>query len=599
MIVEASAISSASRLLAPFLRSIYDGLSAKAKIGFELWKGTSGVEVAAKYFVRLSQVKTIWTRGDAAYIDDFYYPTRLLEGEIFKTVESLDDIASQYFVVQGIVGQGKSIFMRYIALSLLRQSKIDFLPLFIELKDITDKVSVHDLICDELRSLGLEPTLEVFDALASKNKVALFADGFDEIPVGAVPSVIRELTSIKAQYTRLKIGVSSRPGNAIQNLPGFIVLELQELSSQDYDPFLKRLGVDSLKRHSLIMAVESSPLEIREVMNTPLMLSIVVLIYESYQEIPSYLAEFFNALFHVVFTQHDRKKVAFNRHHYSGLSESELQNLFEGFCFVVMNKGYGRTLSITQFNECFDKAKSYMLGVECGVQNFKKDIVGVACLMLDEGVGLTTFLHKGILDYFSAAFIARMEQSIASKFYARCTSNYDKWKYVIGFLEKIDRYRFLKMYELGPVKSESITLGEVILSDDRDLVYNYLAEIFPDLLFTYDPREHLMMTTRGGVSLRYELLQHFTTTLYLANPQYLSEYAGLQGLDKSSLIGEDSSVEYGLKEGLNFAGFETVKRNLYILADSLSFRVSEAEALVRSHDDRARLIDTDMDIDNV
>ncbi|WP_145915195.1 hypothetical protein [Pseudomonas syringae group genomosp. 3] len=63
MIVEASAISSTSRLLAPFLRSIYDGLSAKARIGFELWKGTSGVEVAAKYFVRLSQVKTIWARG--------------------------------------------------------------------------------------------------------------------------------------------------------------------------------------------------------------------------------------------------------------------------------------------------------------------------------------------------------------------------------------------------------------------------------------------------------------------------------------------------------------------------------------------------------
>ncbi|POD79071.1 hypothetical protein BKM17_05395 [Pseudomonas syringae group genomosp. 3] len=357
MVVEASAIASTSKLLAPFLKSIYNGLSDRAKIGFEVWKSANGADVAANYFFRLSQVKTIWTRGDAAYIDEFYYPIILSEGEFVKSVESLHDIESQYFVVQGIVGQGKSIFMRYLALSLLKKSKVDLLPVFIELKDINEKVSMLDLIFDELRSLGLDPTAEVFDALASRNKIALFADGFDEIPGDSVSSVIRELGRMMATYPQMKIGVSSRPGNAIQNLPGFVVLVLHGLDSQDYDPFLERLGVDVFKRHALIMAVEDSPPEIREVMSTPLMLSIVVLIYESYQEIPSYLSEFFDALFHVVFTQHDRKKVAFNRHHYSGLSESDLQHLFEAFCFVVMNKNYGRTLSITQFNECFGRAK--------------------------------------------------------------------------------------------------------------------------------------------------------------------------------------------------------------------------------------------------
>ncbi|KPX14878.1 hypothetical protein ALQ08_03562 [Pseudomonas syringae pv. delphinii] len=498
MVVEASAIASTSKLLAPFLKSIYNGLSDRAKIGFEVWKSANGADVAANYFFRLSQVKTIWTRGDAAYIDEFYYPIILSEGEFVKSVESLHDIESQYFVVQGIVGQGKSIFMRYLALSLLKKSKVDLLPVFIELKDINEKVSMLDLIFDELRSLGLDPTAEVFDALASRNKIALFADGFDEIPGDSVSSVIRELGRMMATYPQMKIGVSSRPGNAIQNLPGFVVLVLHGLDSQDYDPFLERLGVDVFKRHALIMAVEDSPPEIREVMSTPLMLSIVVLIYESYQEIPSYLSEFFDALFHVVFTQHDRKKVAFNRHHYSGLSESDLQHLFEAFCFVVMNKNYGRALSITQFNECFGRAKKYVLGVGCNVQSFKKDIVGVACLMLDEGVGLTTFLHKGILDYFSAAFIARMDSAIASKFYAKCASNYSQWTYMLGFLEKIDHYRFCKFYELGPVKDECVELGEVLAHRGSDSILRYVAEVYPYLEFTYSVDGRLVLSTKGG-----------------------------------------------------------------------------------------------------
>ncbi|WP_183142433.1 NACHT domain-containing protein [Pseudomonas coronafaciens] len=590
MVVESSTVVTLAKVLAPFMKSVYDGLATNGRAGFELWKSSSAVDMAANYNYRLSQVKTIWTRGKSIGIEEFYYPSKLVEDNIGKTVDSIADISAQCFIVEGVVGQGKSIFMRYLALSSFKVPELGLLPIFVELKNISEIATLKDLVLEELRSVGLEPTVQVLDLLLKKNKLILLLDGFDEIAVDLVSRTIREITGFRSKYTKLRIGISSRPDNSIQRVPGFVILPILPLEEDDYEPFLIRLEVTTVKRHSLLIAMQDSPAEIREVMSTPLMLSVVVIIYESYREIPSYLSEFFNALFHVVFTEHDRKKIAFDRKHHSGLSESELQHLFEAFCFTIMRNGYGRTLRLEQFNECFEKAQSFLGGKKCKVEDFKKDIVGVACLMLVEGVGLTTFLHKGILDYFSAAFVKRMDAATVFTFYVSSARNYLQWVHALGFLEKIDGYRHAKFFELGPIKEELVEVSALMMSKEIDGLIDYINNGRKGLIFSYRDDEGLTMTSPRDVSLRHELLDDFRYFIYFRCPQSTDEYLSFKGLDGSAVSVDVGNVQYSLNEAIQMAGVDEVWTAFGRLETDLYARVEAAEKLVLEHEERVELL---------
>jgi len=201
------------------------------------------------------------------------------------------------------------------------------------------------------------------------------------------------------------------------------------------------------------------------------MLTLVVWVYESEQEIPSTLKEFFEKLFHVVFTRHDSLKAGFKREHFSGLSESKLQALFEAFCFMVVQNGFGRSMNRSNFNEAFIQAIEYSEGCECDVDNFRKDIVKVACLMLEEGVDLTTFLHKSILDYFAAAFIIHNDDDLAQDFYSEAFDNFPDWMHTIHFLTEVDKYRYSRHYILRHLPECTTWLNTTLSVKGKDALY--------------------------------------------------------------------------------------------------------------------------------
>jgi predicted NACHT family NTPase len=55
------------------------------------------------------------------------------------------------------------------------------LPLFIELRRIGSSESIREFLIDEIGSFGLDCDDEIFDFLASKGKLCLLLDGFDEV----------------------------------------------------------------------------------------------------------------------------------------------------------------------------------------------------------------------------------------------------------------------------------------------------------------------------------------------------------------------------------------------------------------------------------
>ena len=450
-------IASATRLIAPIVKDIYEGAKGVVGGNFKKWRASGYPSKLAKKIAAADKVKTIWSPEKDISLLSIYYPSKVILDAKKKTIKTIDDFNINNLVIDGIVGQGKSIFLRYLCLQELTGNGTGRIPLFLELRTVMPGKTLKDHLLLNLEKLDIDINDEVFDYLMESGKIALLLDGFDELPDNLVSQSISEIEFLVERYPELKVVITSRPDNEIQKSRLFTVVKIAKLEKSDFDDFLKKLSIPPFRRAEIIDALKKSPREVFDLINTPLMLTLLVMVYESEKEIPSELPEFFEKLFHTVFTKHDKLKAGFNRAHHCGLSERKLQELFEAFCFMVLQNGFSRSLTADQFFESFSQALGYTTDCECKQDDFKKDITKVACLMLEEGFDLTTFLHKSICEYYGAGFIKRSSSDIAELFYSAARERYQHWEEVLYFLQKIDPYRSAKYFFI-PVNESILEL---------------------------------------------------------------------------------------------------------------------------------------------
>lgn len=590
------------RAFAPALNDIYNSSKSALNKRIESWKLGSDLEKFEKYYSRLSMIKTIWARDEAVSIDSFYYPSRLQEGrKVSSIINDVGDLGSDCVILEGIVGQGKSVLMRHLAMAELKKTDSKAIPLLVELRYISDKTSLTQLLINTLANLGASSDLVVLEYLLAKNQLILFLDGYDEIEPKFIKDTTQEIINIQAKYSQLKIIISSRPSNDIQNVAGFKVKSLATLKSKDHQPFLRKLGVDTLRIVEIIEAIKNSPVEIRDAISTPLMLSIVVLVYKSANQIPPYLAEFFSVLFHVVFTQHDSRKDSFRRHHNTDLSESELQELFEAFCFTVTKKRYGRTLTALQFNECFQNAQILAPHLKTTACKFKEDMAGVACLLLEEGIGELTFLHKGILDFFTASFVSKLKKtSAAEKFYSAASRNFNAWRGALQFLSKIDSYRFNRFYYIKFVYEEWSKCQKAVNQANPEEFIKYTGELFEDtriekqptgMMTSFKPRERteFSMACIKAMSNGCNRPIMFDNTL----EQLRNQFIATPGVNFETH--EDGTIGFSLRSAQLVVGCESMISEMRILVDKYEVGFLKAREEVRAAEELERMMELDLD----
>lgn len=503
-ITAAALASSLKPLLAPLLKSIFSTISGK----LHHWNTDASAERLSKLITDINTVKTMWSKDEGILIDNFYYPTKITKKNNLA-VKTIGNLLNEKAVVEGLVGQGKSILFRHLCVHAVKNN---LTPIFLELRMISKTQSLESLILDYLDVVGIEGGKSTFNYLAKNNKVILILDGFDEIQSNIMTKSVNDIESIRRKYSTLKILISSRPFHEAQNLAGFNVYKLSDLMEEDYDKFLLKLIPDICKRNSIIQAISDAPSNIRGVITTPLMLTLLVLVYESEKEIPSNIPDFYEKLFSTVFTKHDRLKSGFDRKHYSGLSESKIQKLFDAFCFMAIQSGNGRSLKDDAFRNAFDKACKYVPESQCELENFKKDIIKVACLMLEDGFDMTTFLHKSVAEYHAASFIKYSSDPISIKFYEQAPESYREWESVMHFLSFIDSYRYGRDYILKYYPGELKEITSLLENKSKEELKLYIESKIPHIVF--EIKDYNLHTYSRRVSRQHKIHKNISSRIH-------------------------------------------------------------------------------------
>lgn len=418
MIAEALIAEKAEKALSKSIDNLIELAKNDLKVRFQKWKAKSELEKLIGNIKQVGQICTIASR-QASTVDQIYYPAKVKHGSGNKTIISIEDLFPDKIriaLIQGTAGQGKSVFLRYLCLRDLDYS--GKIPIFVELRKIDQRVDLMTLIRSQLIILGLEEYLvePAIDAMFKSGSIRLYLDGLDEIKREHALETKDKINQLINRHSKLQIALTSRPGALSQNLidmPHMQQFEIAPLTEKDHAAFFTKIGTPQQTKERLIASIEKSSAQIKSLLSTPLMLTLLVLTCGHKQDLPDTLPEFYDSLFNLLSSMHDGTKPGYTRQKATNLSNPELETLFRAFSYASKELIGKVSLDHAQFEDAFQAALK-VTDLKCTSEGFRTDITETICLMVKDGVD-TTFTHKSIQEYYTASFIHRIEDDEDAK----------------------------------------------------------------------------------------------------------------------------------------------------------------------------------------
>lgn len=251
-----------------------------------------------------------------------------------------------------------------------------------------------DLSMDELQTMLID------------GKTILFFDGLDEINASYLKTFTSALERFLDRYTDNTLVLSSRPGDRFSFQRQCITLEMQPFTKEEAIRLISKLDYPQGKpkineefRNALGNGMYETHLGYSD---NPLLLTIMLMTYEEYKEIPSKMHLFYQQAYQVLASLHDKSKDSFVRPLAMGCDTDEFAKYFSYFC--------ARSYRKTDYAFTDDKMSRYFLLLQkkyaldnTSVHDFTADLCKNICLMQRDNIRYS-FIHRSFQEYFFARF---------------------------------------------------------------------------------------------------------------------------------------------------------------------------------------------------
>lgn len=433
---------------------------------------------------KLMSVKTLLTGADTpTNLYEFFQQPELKYKDIKFCIDHIEQIKDKLeletnnLVLKGTVGQGKSIFLRSLAIYDFIENKR--IPVFIELKNISKNKGLVRLIRDYLNP-WIGDNEDVFRLVLKSGKISIFLDAFDEVDLDLYQETYNSIDNLTKNYPELKITITSRPETIILQNPNFYTVSLRPYGYKEQKGLIEKI-VDNLEsQQKLIESIRSSSFEVRSVLTTPLMVILYIKQYTFGFSVPQHVSDFYKNIFDVVTFTHDKSKGIEKRKSFSDLNQNQLEKVFERFCFesfLVRKTVFDKKLFIDLLQKSLKKNS---ISIDIDYADLIDDYTRFACLILKDGSEYT-FIHKSIQEYYVANFITNLPEILAKEviekkfikesFFRFANTNY------IDFLEVLRPYYFKKYYLLAGLNLYKDEINLEFKKDDINF-YKFIETIY-------------------------------------------------------------------------------------------------------------------------
>lgn len=322
---------------------------------------------------------------------------------------------SRFVILAGTGGLGKSMMMRHLLInSIETYTDLGMIPVFIPLKDFDNAADgLFNYVFSKVTSLCAEITEAHFDDALNKGKCLLLFDGLDEIGSTFANLFERELEVFTDKYPENYYVISSRPYQTFISYSRFTVLDLNPFSKKQALMLIDNLEFredEPIIKEKFRNALDTTLFNTHNAFTqNPLLLTIMLLTFEQYAEVPSKMHLFYKEAFAALSVKHDASKGAYKRVLKTGLAADRFADYFAEFC---SRSYYDEKFEVTE--EEF--AKYYSVLKECEktgdnttrADDYLYDLCSNMCLMYLES-GKYHFTHRSFQEYFCALYFSKQK----------------------------------------------------------------------------------------------------------------------------------------------------------------------------------------------
>lgn len=329
------------------------------------------------------------------------------------TADTLSD-CSNFIIISGTGGLGKSMMMRHLLLDSIGKYKDNGkLPIFIPLKDYNlSYENLVEYIYEKFESLGGEKDINEFENILSDGACLLLFDGLDEINTSCRKQFERDLDSFADKYAKNMFVISSRPFGSFLSYSRFTVLTLSPFNREQALELIDKL--DFRPDEPTIKANFRKELESklyythREFIENPLLLTIMLMTFEQFAEVPSKMHIFYHEAYVALSQKHDASKGAYKRTLSTGLTADRFSDYFAEFCARTYRDEKFELTDI-EFEKYYsllnERRKDDCLA---DTSDFIYDLTANMCLMYYESQRYH-FTHRSFQEYFCALYFSKQK----------------------------------------------------------------------------------------------------------------------------------------------------------------------------------------------
>lgn len=407
------------------------------------------------------------------------------------TVEKIKQ-CSHFAIIIGTGGLGKSMMMRHLMLNAIANfDDLKLFPVFVPLKDFNEtEDSLLDYTYAKIGLFDSNLTADQFEQLLVHGSCLLLFDGLDEIGAGSVKRFERDLEALTDKYSENMFILSSRPFQSFVSYERFSLLRLMPFNSRQAMQLIVRLEFrpDEPAIKEKFQAILDKTLfrTHRSFTENPLLLTIMLLTFEQFAEVPSKMHIFYREAFEVLAKRHDASKGAYKRALKTGLSVDAFADYFAELCFRSYNDEKFE-LTTEEFTGYFKelKAKATANDKKTSASDFLEDLCSNLCLLYFEGNSYH-FTHRSFQEYFCALFFSKQKD----KFIAKLGDFFEKHRSrMYG-----DR-TFYMLYDMVTEKVEEYIFLPFLTSlfdkcDSSEGYWTFLEEMYPQITYSSDDEYH-------------------------------------------------------------------------------------------------------------
>ena len=468
---------------------------------FEYVMNNNVLEYLCEEYNRNYYTKTLLHRVTPVKLFDIYQPlyitpssSYLSRRKIKQPRTSTSSIMNlfennQYIILNGNAGSGKSTIVKYLFVNAIQtEYKI---PIKIELRYLNDYGgNLINFVQNKIfKFQGLANSDEIIEQLMQSGKFVFFLDGYDEIISSKKQAITKDIDDFVKLYNKNNYLLTSRPFTDIDMLPLFNSFDVCDLSEGDIDEFIKKQIPQSEIELStkIIEAVHSQEnSSYKSFLSNPLLLSMFILTFQSYSNIPQRRSDFYNQVFETLYSLHDSvSKMSFVREKQSGLSKEYFIEILKLYSFI------------SYFDEKFTFSSLYIeekLQLIKGKKNLNfdnqkliDDLQIAIGILSKEGTDYT-YPHRSLQEYFAAMYISSLSETNKAKIYDKIDSLMFHYRnseresdnfYLL--LSELDRRGVVK-YAILPFLDNMIVYLKNNIDNDG---YGKIIERFSVILRTY------------------------------------------------------------------------------------------------------------------